>query len=241
MSFLPPQNYIVFDGAPLTDFGVYVSGEGTFLSPERDYDITEIPGKNGDLYFDRGRFKNVEVKYPSFILEHLRKNMSGLRSYMLKKHGYLRLEDTYHPEEYRLAVFKGPIEPDDVIWLQAGKFDLTFDCKPQRWLKVGEQPIELTSTTNIYNPTDFDAKPLLRVYGKGALGVGSNTLTIAQHSNAYIDIDCDLMDCYCGTTNCNSLITLSSGNFPVLEPGAHGISLGTGITKVIVWPRWWKV
>ena len=241
MSFNPPQHYIVFDGTSLADFGVYVSGEGTFLSPERDYEVTEIPGKNGSFYFDNGRYKNVDVTYPSFILDHLRRNLSGVRSFLLKKQGYLRLEDTYHPDEYRLAVFKGPIEPDNIIWLDAGTFNLTFNCKPQRYLKHGELPIELTSTADVYNPTDFDAKPLLRVYGKGALGVGNNTLTIAQHSNAYIDIDCDMQDCYFGTTNCNSLVTLSSGNFPVLEPGSHGISLGSGITKVIVWPRWWRL
>ena len=101
--YSPPQNYIVFNGKNLTDFDVYVSGEGTFLSPEREFESVTVPGKNGDLLYDSGRYKNVTVTYPAFILENLKNNMIGLREWLLSSPGYSKLEDTYHPEEYRLG------------------------------------------------------------------------------------------------------------------------------------------
>ena len=82
------------------------------------------------------------------------------------------------------------------------------------------------------------ALPLIRVYGTGALAIGNVTITI-NSASGYTDIDCDLMDAFKGSTNCNGNITLTSGEFFYLDPGENGISFGSGITKVIVKPRWW--
>ena len=106
------------------------------------------------------------------------------------------------------------------------------------FLKSGEDPVEYTTTGGITNETRFEARPLIRVYGTGALGIGTETVTITENPG-YIDIDCEMMDAFYGAVNCNSYITLSSGKFPVLAPGYNGIEPGAGITKVIITPRWW--
>ena len=85
----------------------------------------------------------------------------------------------------------------------------------------------------------FEAKPLLRVYGTGSVGIGSETLTITS-ANQYTDIDCDLQDAFKGTTNCNGNIRLSSGSFPVLKPGYTGVTL-SGVSRVEIIPRWFSV
>ena len=88
------------------------------------------------------------------------------------------------------------------------------------------------------NHTLFEAKPLLRVYGTGQFGVGGSTITITS-TYGYTDIDCDLMDAYRDGSNCNGNIRLDSGSFPVLKPGVNGVSLGSGITRIDITPRWW--
>lgn len=40
-----------------------ISGYGTYGAPERDVEMVAIPGRNGDLIFDNGRFTNAEVYY----------------------------------------------------------------------------------------------------------------------------------------------------------------------------------
>jgi phage-related protein len=56
---------------------------------------------------------------------------------------------------------------------------------------------KVASGTTIINPTMYDALPLIRVYGSGTLTIGREKIVIASNSNDYVDIDSDIMDCYC--------------------------------------------
>ena len=94
---------LVYNGKALSEFGVHLTGSGTFNSPEKDYETIEIPGRNGDLHISNNRFKNVEVTYKAFIAgEDLVTDpgtdfsfkMEAFRSWVLSCDGYKRLEDT---------------------------------------------------------------------------------------------------------------------------------------------------
>lgn len=231
---------LIFNGRSTKDFGVYISGSGTWGAPERDVEHIEVPGRNGDLTIDNKRFKNISVTYPAFIARGFDRKFDDFRAFMVSSPGYHRLEDDYHPDEYRMAEYYEALEPSVGTLNRSGQFELRFYCKPQRFLKNGERETEFTAAGQIYNPTSFEAKPLLRVYGTGALGVGSETITISSAS-VYTDIDCDIKDAFKGATNCNGNIRLSSGDFPTLKPGYTGISFGSGITRVVVWPRWFTI
>lgn len=243
----PHFHYVVYNGRPLSDFSLYISGHGTFNSAERDVKKVEVPGKSGDLIFDNGRFKNVTVTYKdAFILEDdddpvsFARKMRELASFIKSSPGYHRLEDTYHPDEYRLASCVSTIDPE-VYYLVAGQFDLEFDCKPQRFMKSGEKPLIYTSNGKIFNPSSFNSKPIIRVYGNGTLAVGEETMTISPHSQQYIDIDCDMMNCHCGAVNCNGYVSLNSDDFPVLVPGPNGVNFSGNISRVEITPRWWFI
>lgn len=232
-----------FDGKLLSDFGVHISGEGTFNAPEKQYETVEVPGRSGDLHISKGKFANITVKYPAFIFDDFDNNLSLLKNYMLSKDGYKRLEDTYHSEEYRMAMYKGPLSPT-VTLLQAGTFDLEFQCKPQRFLKNGEQPVTFTTSgSSVFNLTSFESFPMIRIYGTGSVGLGDNTITIRSgHGQSYIDIDCELMDAFHDATNCNPYVTFytpTGNNRITLKPGSNGVSFENGISKVMIWPRWW--
>ena len=236
---------VFFDGESLADFGVHVSGDSVFTAPERVYNTVEVPGRNGSLHIDEGRFKSTTLVYPAFIadVERFSYNMQAFRNFMLSRIGEKRLEDTYHPEEYRMALYKGPLDFEAIL-LRGANFDIEFETTGERFLKEGEVQKTFTSTGTIINPTYFPSKPLIRVYGKGTLGIGENTIVIAQHSYSYLDIDCKLMDAYYGATNCNKFVTItvpSGKSYIELASGSNGVSLGSGITQVIIWPKWWMV
>lgn len=241
----PPKHYIVFDGKNLADWGLHLSGTGVFNSPERDIDTVEVPGRDGDLSFDNGRFKNVSITYTGSIIgddeyDFIRK-MQSLRSYVSSRIGYKRLEDTYHPEEFRLAQFTEGFDVDEVM-LQGGEFDLEFDCKPQRFLKTGEETLVFTASGSFFNDTFFPAKPLIRVYGSGQFFIGDYGVTVTKPNNVdYVDVDSDMQDCYCEAQNCNSSVVLSLNKFPVLEPGENKLSIGSGITQINITPRWYVI
>lgn len=234
---------VFFDGKSLADFGVHVSGDAVFSAPERDYETLEVPGRNGSLHIDGGRFKSITLRYPAFIADDFAFNMAAFRNFMLSRVGEKRLEDTYHPDEFRLGVFKGPIDIE-AIMLSGSNFDIEFECSGERFLKEGEVSRNFTSNGKIFNPTYFGSKPLIRVYGSGTLGIGPNTIVISSHPYSYIDIDCKLMDAYYDATNCNQYVSLTvptGKSYVELVPGENGVALGSGITRVIIWPKWWMV
>lgn len=233
------RQWFIFNGKSSKDFGVYISGLNTFGAPERDVDIISISGRNGDLTIDNGRYKNIDVSYPAFIFDRFDNNIEGLRNFLLSQSGYKRLEDTYHPNEYRLARYKSGLTPKVIDELYAGEFDLTFDCYPQRYLKSGDQTITMTAYGSLFNEYAQIAKPIIRAYGVGSFTVGDVTVTI-NSADDYTDIDCELQEAYKDdlTTNCNANITLNDGVFPSLISGDNAISID-GITQLDIKPKWW--
>lgn len=234
------RNYFTLNGVDSRDFGVYISGQGTFSAPRRDYNMVPIPGRNGDIVGIEKRFENLELTYPAFIYTNFKQNIREFRNFLLSLVGYQTLSDTYHPEEFRMALYEGEFAPDVEPKNNAGQFDIVFNCKPQRYLQTGETVTTLTASGSITNPTRFDSQPLLRVYGTGQLGINGDTLTITN-ADGYTDIDCEMMDCHKGLINCNLFVEFTSYKFPVFTPGVNNISLGEGITQVDITPRWWQL
>lgn len=234
-----PYEYLYFAGKSSEDFDCHISGSGTFDNPQRDISNVSVPGRNGDLHVDNGRFNNIEVVYPAFIVNNFRKNYDALKAFLTSQRGYKRLQDSYHPDYYRLAMFTGRLDPKLTTLNRAASFEICFDCDPRRFLVAGENTVEITSPGEIYNRTRFEALPLIRAYGTGSMTVNGTTIQITT-ADGYTDIDCELQEAYKGSTNCNGNIVLTDGKFPVLSPGLNEITF-TGITKFEITPRWWTI
>lgn len=227
-----------YNGRMSSDFGIYISGSGAFNAPERDVEVISIPGRNGDLIIDNGRFKNVTGSYPAFIRALFRERAAGARDWLCGSFEYKRLEDSYYPGFFRMARFVGPMDFTTRFLNRSGEMELTFDCKPQRYLKSGERVIMADRAVKLYNPTSYGALPYIRVYGtSGSIAVG-NTIMHISDIDGYIDLDSETQNAFKGIKNCNNKI---SNIFPVLEPGENGISLMGNITKIEITPRWWTV
>ena len=234
------RHYFVLGGKMSSDFGCYVASSNMFDAPERDIEVIEVAGRNGELVFDNGRYRNFEGSVSCYIPKDMQVNVDGIRSWLLSTSGYLRYEDTLHPDEFRIARYSGSFELDASDRV-AATFPLKFNCKPQRFLKSGEKTYTFTANGEIRNNTLFPAKPRILIYGNGTAGIGQKTIEVKGNTYPYVEVDCETMDAFYGATNCNSMISLTSGDFPVLNPGDNGITLGKGITKIELIPRWWIV
>lgn len=236
------SDYLIINGFSTADYDAYISAYQAFNAPTRDVDMINVKGKSGDLLLDNKRFKNIDIKYTIFIRRNFRENYEVLRDELLWHSGYMRIEDTMRPDIFRMGRVKGDLEPDIGRGCRVGSFDLTFDCKPQCWLKYGEIPIPFTSDGSLYNPTHFEAKPLIRVYGTGEFGIGDKTIKINK-ADGYTDLDCEIEEAFKddSSINCNANISIAGYDFPKLMPGENGIRLGSGISRVEIIPRWWTV
>lgn len=172
-----------FDGESSRNYGVYITGEAVYNAPARDVEMIKIPGRNGEFALDNGRFENIEVTYPAGIFADNEADfaaaVSDFRNFLASRSGYCRLEDDYNPNEYRMAVYKSGLDVDPKL-LQAGEFEITFDCKPQRWLTDGETAVTVASGDELTNPTLFESQPLLAVKGYGTLGFNGYEIELAD-------------------------------------------------------------
>ena len=138
------DHYFVIGGRPSSDFGIVCSSDNGFDAPARDVETISVQGRNGDLHIDKGRWENVSVTYTCTIERDFVRKFGEFRKFISSLRGYQRLEDTFHPGEYRMASLNGGIEVDKLgTRYNSGTFDLTFNCKPQRFLKSGEGSISI--------------------------------------------------------------------------------------------------
>ena len=234
---------ITFNGVSSERFGILVELEPNYEYPERDYELVHVPGRNGDIVIDKGSYKNVTRSY-YLAVGKLDQNFvdmaNNISKWLHSASGYARLEDTYEPKYYRLAMYRegGTINN---LFRHAGRINVKFDCKPQRYLKSGEQKIVFIENGQIVNPTEYEARPMITVIGAGDgnLRIGSTTVSVSGIEQS-ITIDSELGDAYKGTLNLNSKVRLSNG-FPTFKPGINEIIFSGGITSVEVVPKWWTL
>lgn len=186
---------LTVDGESSRTYGVYITGQAVYNAPQREVEMISIAGRNGKFALDKGRFENIEVTYPAGIYaeteEDFAEAVSNFRNYLCSRDGYVRIEDEYNPNEYRMGVYKSGLEVTPKL-LKAGEFDITFDCKPQRWLKSGETAVTVANGDVISNPTMFESSPLLEVIGNGDIVIDGQEISIMgrplgeiQISNSY--------------------------------------------------------
>lgn len=250
---------VVYNGVSSEDLDIVVEHPPKYHFPQRDYDVIHVPGRNGDVVFDKGSYQNVIRQYELAIGDYTHDYtylVNRISEWLHSGSGYARLEDSYEPEYFRQAMFMNEGEIEN-LYAHAGRITVEFNCKPQRFLKSGEVIHEITaSDTVLVNPTNFESRPKLIVYGTGPgdlwfTKTDSKTGEQKEHStlsineiNSSIIIDSELMDAYSivddeGTTvNRNNDIM---GKFPYIFTGINTINFNGGITKVEVIPRWWTL
>lgn len=105
--------------------------------------------------------------------------ISEVRNWLCSKTGYVRLEDDFNPEEYRLVTCSNGIEVSNLN-VRTGEFDITFNCMPQRFLKSGEVKTTISSGGSITNPTLFKARPMLEVKGNGDITLNGYAISLSN-------------------------------------------------------------
>lgn len=245
------RNYLTFAGARSDHDHVYISGQGTFVSPARTQTRIPVPGRNGDLMSTISRLENVEIRYNCFIhsetdaYDDFSYWLNSFKDWLLSNPGYQTLTDTYHPNEFRYASFDGPINPEVTLNNKAGTFEIVFNCKPQIYTDAGQTVLDLTSGGSIINPYEFDALPEIRVQGSGTVSIGNYSFTVSDNGpNDTLVIDCENMDCYERFTKAsrNQNVSFTGNEFPkLIWNESNTVVVGTGITSLYVKPRYWHV
>ena len=178
------EQSLIFGDVISSDYGIYISGEGVFNAPRRDAEMISIPGRNGTYLLDHNRFDNIVVTYPAHCvadnMDEFRSKLRDYRNALSAKRGYQRLSDTINGDEYRMASFIDGFDSEPIGFSLASTFELKFNCKPQRFLKIGEIETPVSSGGIITNPTLFESHPLILVDGYAEFDINGEKISIQQ-------------------------------------------------------------
>ena len=243
------QGLIVWGGEQSTNYGIVVSSAPVFDRPVKRANVYNVQGRNGSVLFQDGSFDDVTRTYKVWIDENEQYDSGGslvsgdlasriyaFSEWLYSKNGYQELTDNFEPDIFRLAYYSGGREITNELMIY-GETEIQFTCRPERFLVSGKSAETHTSGDTITNPTKYTSKPLIHIEGSGTVTVtlGGNTMTAVLGTSDYIDIDCERMNAYKGTTLKNDKI---SGDFPVIKSGNNTLTTTGTITKLTITPRY---
>ena len=236
-----PYGTVFFNGKNAKDMGIIVEELPSYYYAERAFNHKQVNGKNGDVILDSGRYENVKKVYKVACYDPSRNfyESAVALSTFLHSSGseYIRLEDSYEPTSYRMAIYEEMNEIENILG-KAGKCDITFNCMPQRFLLSGDEEINIPSSGyTIYNPTAFDAKPLIRIQGVGTVTVNGRRVTVTDNDNDML-VDCETQNAK-DLSGADMNYFIYCDEFPVLSPGFNTIVFEETIDAVKITPRWW--
>ena len=240
---------IIFANQSSKDVGIEVETFPTYNIAEKEYTAVHVPGRNGDVIIDNGTYRNTQRQYRVSIATYdtsYHQKMAAVAKWLHSSTGYSRLEDSYEPDFFFQAYYKESVSIEN-LFNEAGRATLTFECKPQRFLKSGDLPIIFTSgsTTQIRNSTTQISLPLIEVTtdnSQGVVSINGVRVTILANSGTNIIIDSELQDAYNNQdVNKNPFIVLNDGELPTLRPGINSIAFSGGVQSISLKPRWWVI
>lgn len=238
---------ITWNNVSSDDLGIYVEAAPEYVKPQRKVDVYSVPGRSGDIIRPQNAWHNAKQEYSIFAGDGSEHDVPGafsnVAAWLYGPAGYQRLEDDFDPEHFRLAHFDGPFDIENIM-TRVGRATITFDCKPQRFLKSGETAETFIIPGTITNPTAFASRPLLLVTGGGVEGTVTINGTVFAISDTTVPIyiDCDSMNCYDGSgNNKNAIVSSSTSEFATLAPGSNSIGFAGAVSTVQITPRWWEI
>ena len=245
------QGVITYDGVASTDYGIVVGEAPVFERPNRKQTIIQVPGRNGSVIFPEDAWEDVVRSYNVWLSENVTEDSGGDKSgylveyvdayeaFLNSKKGYVRLEDNFEPDIYRLAYYSGGDAFSNEM-TQYGRATLRFTCRPERFLKSGAVPVSVTNGYTLTNPTRFASKPIIHIEASNeTISVSIGGKTITAEVTDYINIDCERLNAYrLPVENKNDKI---SGSFPTIPSGSNTIGITGTYTKVEITPQWYTV
>lgn len=228
------------DGVDAASVGIHLQKPIVFSEAIPNIESKTIPGRNGSLIFDTGSYGNRSGSASCFCLqEDVETAISSAGRFLMRGKGYRRLETSDDPNHYWMARVEN--SPQIEIRLRVlAPFNIVFDCKPQRFVKSGENKTSFTASGSISNQYGQTALPLITLYGSGTgtLTIGSCVVEV-KNMDGVLYLDSYTQNAY--NNNGNQNMNINAPTFPTLPDGETQIAFSGGIERIEIVPRWWEL
>lgn len=226
-------NAFILDGTinSRTDLGLRITEVPVIPVTERVIDSIEIDGREGDLTIPKG-WKDVTFGFKVVIWKSdVWTSWQIILPQILnaKTIAFSNEPNVFYPIKYAKA--SGLTQILSSMW----EFEMELTCSPFRY-KTNVATINRTTSGTVNNPGNIYSLPKIKVYGNGTRTLTINGKPIVLNlTNGNLTLDSDLKECFYGDVAANQYMT---GDFPEFRVGSNTVTLGTGITKVEIEPRW---
>lgn len=211
----------VFNNVSSDDLGLIIKEMPPIVRAAKNIESIEVNGRNGSLHIDNGTYKSTNITI-SCIVKDLTK-IDNIKN-ILQGTGNLQLSTV------RGRTFKATImnQIDFTKYLRTlREFPLQLELEPFSYSE--EKNISFTTDSNFNISGNVETYPIINITGTGTITL--NNISIEVLSSEII-IDCEFMECTKNNLNMNSLVVLDE--FPKLVPGNNTLSIGTGISMVVI-------
>lgn len=191
------------DGVDARSVGICLQRPVDFSEPIPICTTEQIPGRNGHVIFDEGSYENRTGTAECFALspKDVSSKIRDINEFLLSgNHGYRKLETSDDPDYFWLARIQNGARTEQRM-RRLAPFEITFDCKPQKFAKSGTSVVFVENGGTLYNSYGFDALPIISVYAKSnnntadssILTVGDTKISIKSQWWSYEALNDSLM------------------------------------------------
>ena len=196
--------------------------------PQANIDKIPIPGRDGFLTQDNGTYGEV-IKPCECSLDN--GNIDDISAWL---NGSSNITFSNEPDKFYKATIINKIPFSKIIEI-FHTFIIQFDCQPHKYM-VDNSKVILTSAGTIFNSGGAISKPIIKLYGTGAITLNINDDIIdLTNVSEYIEINSDMQNAHKGTQPKNQYM---KGYFPLLIPGNNYISWTGTVAKLEITPNW---
>lgn len=224
------------------DFGLLISDKNSFDGAGRDVSFVSVPGRDGDIIIDNGRYNNITISYSLVLLNKTQYSFKSLarqiKHWLASDSQYFRLWDTYDPEYFRLASYTDETNIEHQ-YEKLGTLSVKFNCKPFKYSYIGQVPVVFKQAGELYNAENYPSAPYVKVVGNGdiTLTINESTFTL-RDVNEFLELDFELPNAFKESERKNHLVSGADMSTLRLKPGYNQISWSGAVDSVEIIPRW---
>ena len=225
-----------FNNKNASDFGLKIAYRPSIPSPEENVTVYPAPGRNGDLTYKEGTYKDIQypVEYNLIDFYNLHGKIRAIKGWLLGTIKDKKLIFSDDPEVFYKVKKVSATDIERRLKI-SGEFTATYTMEPFGYERNVDDII-LTEEGSIFNPGTVYSQPIITVEGTGNITLTiNNRNVILTNLSSVIVIDSVIEDAYLGTQNLNDKMY---GKFPRLEMGENEISWIGNVTKLTISPNW---
>ena len=224
---------VSFNGITDMESGVLAVRRPSIPAPVKVYEEIIIPGRDGALYVDQGRYEPIVIPVEFNFMS--RPSEWGNRYREAQKWLSGSGELTFSDDQYHFyRVYYAEITDTERTSRRIGTFTAEFHCDPYAYLISGKEEMEKSAVE--YNPYEI-CHPTYIITGEGMCGLAVNGKSMTANISGSLSIDTENMEAVNGSgQNRNTSV---NGDYEDLwlNPGNNTIGISSGFQLGII-PNW---